>query len=71
MNIYVKDIMKLFNIDEALAKKVLAEMETTDIRFSECTTSEFNEVAKFAYHNLMFGEEFMQSKDKGSLREYE
>ena len=71
MNIYVKDLMKLLGIEEKLAKEVLLVMERTGLDFSECTTSEFNLEAKYAYLVVMFGEEFMQSKDKGSLREYE
>ena len=69
MNKYVRDIMKLFDIDESLAKEVLLVMEGTGLDFSECTTSEFNLEAKYAYQVVMFGEEFMQSKDKGSLKE--
>ena len=52
-NKYVQDIMKLFDIDEALAKEVLAEMERTDLRFSECTTSEFNLEASYTYQVVM------------------
>ncbi len=53
MNKYVRDIMKLFDIDESLAKEVLAEMERTDLRFSECTTSEFNLEASYSYQVVM------------------
>lgn len=53
MNIYVQDIMKLFSISENLAKEVLLGMEKTDLRFSECTTSEFNLEASYSYQVVM------------------
>jgi len=49
MNIYTKDVIKLLKIDEKMADKVLSEMQASGLDFSECSTREFNEVAKLCY----------------------
>ena len=49
MNIYTKEVIKLLKIDEKMADKVLSEMWASCLDFSECSTREFNEVAKLCY----------------------
>ena len=62
MNKYVRDIMKLFSISENLAKEVLLGMEKSGLDFSECTTSEFNEEARWAWNIICNGDGFRKAK---------
>lgn len=46
MNIYVKQVMKLFNVSYDVAEEILGMV---DVKFSNCSQREFNQSAKIAY----------------------
>ena len=65
--IYLKEIMRLLNCDMEKAEKVFDKME---LDFSQSTTAQFNREVIRVNQLLAFGEEFMASNDKGTLKEY-
>lgn len=56
MSYRIADIMKVLKCDETHANIVLNKMEEYEIRFSECTTTKFNKIAKEANNELKFEE---------------
>ena len=65
--IYLKEIMRLLNCDIERAEEVFDKME---LDFSQSTTAQFNREVIRVNQLLAFGEEFMASDDKGTLKEY-
>ena len=51
--------------------KTITEQTCQDIMDKKKSIDDFNKAEKKQIFNLMFGEEFMESNDKGSLKQYQ
>jgi len=49
----------------------ITEQTCQDIMSKKKSLDDFTKAEQKQIFNLMFGEEFMESKDKGSLKQYE
>jgi len=52
MRLVIKDIIKALNVTEEVAKKVEFQMQCTDFDFSQATSQEFLQEAKYALMDL-------------------